>query len=134
MDGYDAHVDEDTPVEIEPVYANVYAYVEGFVLPMFRRNPRRYLWAPNWYDYPEVVDRFEALWRAWEWDRLPDKAGMTGMAAFWKDTFDPMIEVITAPDGPFWQLTTKKYDDHDGTIPPVLASTPVPDELRRTAG
>ncbi|WIE74180.1 DUF4913 domain-containing protein [Curtobacterium sp. MCJR17_020] len=124
MEGFDESEPEAagaTPgLAIEPVYESVYEFVDGFVRPMFRRNPKRYLWAENWFDYPEVLDRFEAMWRAWEWDRLPEQAGMTGMAAFWKDTFDPLMDVITSEDGPFWRLSTDKYKSSHADVPEMF--------------
>lgn len=123
FDGPDAAELEETGAAaqmIDPVYENVYKFVDGFVRPMFRRNPKRYLWAENWYDYPEVLDRFEAMWRAWEWDRLPDQAGMTAMAAFWKDTFDPLMDVITSEDGPFWRLAADKYKSTQADVPDMF--------------
>lgn len=135
MEGYDSP-EEDAPAAVaaagaagtpEPVYADVYEFVDDFVLPRFRRNPKHFLWAENWYDYPEAVDRLTALWFAWEWNHHVELAGMAGMAAFWKDIFDPLIAVITSAEGPFWRLAEGKYRRGDaGGIPPVFDSGTLP--------
>jgi hypothetical protein len=65
------------------------------------RDPKKYRWDENWFEYTEVLDRLEALWRSWEFYRLE---GMTGMAVFFRDNMDPTMQVITSPDGPFWNL------------------------------
>ena len=59
-------------------------------------------WDPDWFENVEALDRLEALWRAWEHYRLE---GMTGMAVFWNDQFDPTMRELTDPDhGVFWYV------------------------------
>lgn len=87
------------------VFQNVDEWVNGFLIPHFRRSPKM-RWDPRWWEYAEVVSRLTALWRAWEQMRLE---GMTGMATYWLNIFDPMMAEITSPDGPFWKID--KYAD-----------------------
>jgi len=101
-DPSDHDVDEET-VQLETVYPNVAEWVDQWLLPRYARSPKTHKWDPQWFEYVEVVDRLEALWRAWEHFRLE---GMTGMAVFFRDYLDPAMAVITSADGPFWQLGT----------------------------
>jgi hypothetical protein len=45
---------------------------------------------------------------------------MTAMAAFWKDTFDPLMDVITSEDGPFWRLGADKYKSSHADVPEMF--------------
>ena len=93
--------DEVEEVEqLETFYENVVEWVDEWLLPRYARNPKTHKWDPQWFDYVEVVDRLEALWRSWEHFRLE---GMTGMAVFFRDYLDPAMNVITSPEGPFWK-------------------------------
>ena len=68
---------------------------------LYACNLKTHKWDPQWFECVKVVDRLEALWRAWEHFRLE---GMTGMAVFFSDYLDPGMGVITSNDGPFWNL------------------------------
>lgn len=48
-----------------PVYANVTAFVEDFLIPTFPR-PRSTRWCAAWWKHPEAVFTFKALWASWE--------------------------------------------------------------------
>jgi hypothetical protein len=93
-------VDDET-VQLQTFYPNVVEWVDEWLLPRYARSLKTHRWDPQWFEYVEVVDRLEALWRAWEHFRLE---GMTGMAVFFRDYLDPAMGVITSPDGPFWNL------------------------------
>lgn len=101
----------------EPLYPDVYSWVEGWLLQHWRR--KKEFWDEKWWDYPEVLSRFEALWRAWEFLRLE---GALGMSIFWRDHLESHMRVITAPDGPFWQIRSL---DRTGTAPEMWPSAPV---------
>jgi hypothetical protein len=101
-DEFDDPMDEEVEEvqQLETFYENVVQWVDEWLLPRYARNPKTHKWDPQWFEYVEVVDRLEALWRAWEHFRLE---GMTGMAVFFRDYFDPTMIVITSPEGPFWK-------------------------------
>jgi hypothetical protein len=101
---------------IEPVYPDVYGWVEGWLLPHWRR--KKQFWEETWWEIPEVLSRFEALWRAWEALRL---AGPLGMSVFWRDHLETHMKSITAPDGPFWQY---RSIDKTNVVPPTWPSAP----------
>jgi hypothetical protein len=92
--------DAEAP-QLETFYENVVEFVDEWLLPRYARDPRSHVWDPQWFEYVEVVDRLEALWRAWEFLRLE---GMTGMAVFFRDYMDPAMDQITSKNGPFWKL------------------------------
>jgi len=92
---------DDEAVQLQTFYSNVVEWVDEWLLPRYARSLKTHRWDPQWFEYVEVVDRLEALWRAWEHFRLE---GMTGMAVFFRDYLDPAMGVITSSDGPFWNL------------------------------
>lgn len=113
---------DDEAVELETFYPNVVVFVTEWLLPHYRRNPKSHRWSPRWFEYTEVLDRLEALWRAWEHYRLE---GMTGMAVFFNDYMDPTMREVTSPDGPFWNMQNLDGDD----VPEQWTSEEPPAEL-----
>lgn len=121
-----ADFDENPPVEAEEptepplMYPHAAAWVEGFVLPHFKRNPSTHRWDAEWWLYPEATAVLEALWQSWEYLR---HQGATGMAVFFKDYFYPLMHEITGPEGPFWL-----YHDHrDRKLPGQWSVAEPPD-------
>jgi hypothetical protein len=113
--------DEDLgPAEVETYFPDVYAWVEHWLLPHWKRDPSTARWDPRWWEYTEVLSRFEALWRAWEFLRLE---GATGMAVFFRDYLDTAMPIITAADGPFWRVERVQATRH---LPDRWASEPPP--------
>ncbi|MBF4636239.1 DUF4913 domain-containing protein [Agreia pratensis] len=102
-DEYDIPAAVDDSPQLETFYQNVVEFVDEWLLPRYARNPQTHSWDPRWFEYVEVVDRLEALWRSWEFLRLE---GMTGMAVFFRDYFDPAMAQIASKDGPFWNMTS----------------------------
>jgi len=84
------------PVEQPTFYPDMFAWVEGWLLPHWAR-PKKH-WDERWWEYPEVLSRFEALWRAWEYLRLD---GALGMSVFWRDHLETHMTSITSQEGPF---------------------------------
>lgn len=113
--------DEDPP----PYYANPGEWVEKWLLPNFRRelggSKRR--WDPNWWRYEEVGGALEALWQAWEHLRL--QSG-TAHAVFYRDYLYPIMDRLTAPDGPFWNFHESPPAVPGNTIPPVWETSATP--------
>lgn len=108
---------EDAPAST--YYPNAAVWVERWLLPHYKRDPAAHRWDPRWWEYTEVVARLEALWRAWEYLRTD---GMTGPALFFRDFLDPTMRELTAPDGPFWDVS----DVHDRTLPQLWPHEPPP--------
>jgi hypothetical protein len=115
----DTEVSLDEPEPITTYFPNVGEWVEHYLIPHWRRPRHIGKWDERWWEYAEVLSRFEALWRAWEALRLE---GMTGMAIFFRDYLDPTMAVITDPNGPFWKVS----DAHDRELPELWPTAPVP--------
>lgn len=82
------------------VYGDAEQWLHHYALPRYlrRQGPSGHAWAPNWYEYPEVYSVITALWETWEqmrWD------GPQQILVFYRDYFYPLMDRITAQDGPF---------------------------------
>lgn len=82
------------------VYEDAEQWLHGYALPRYLRKqgPSGRAWAPNWYEYPEVYSVVSALWETWEqmrWD------GPQQILVFYRDYFYPLMDRLTARDGPF---------------------------------
>lgn len=128
----------DTPAEAEPTedgprYPNAGEWVNDWLLPHYRRqlggSNRR--WDPNWWQYEEAGSALEALWQAFETLRLEPG---TGMAVFFRDFLYPIMDRITAVDGPFWNHHTPPPHVDSNTIPAPWETTPTPTGWFRDAG
>lgn len=114
---------EDDGPKLE--YPNVGAWVDDWLLPRFRRelggSKRR--WDPQWWRYEESGGVLEALWQAWEHLRLQPG---TGIAVFYRDYFYPLMDQLTAPDGPFWNYRGSYPAVPGNTIPSPWETAPSP--------
>lgn len=121
---------EDTPA-IEPAFANVVEFVQGYFLPVIRRrisdNDGGLSWDPRWWAYPEVVARLTALHYAWEEARV-SKSG-SAMSAWWVQHLEPHLRVILDSDtGPM--ANAKSDRSFNGW--PAMPSDPVPADVLAT--
>lgn len=101
-------IDETTepPVAVEPAepqlaYPDAATWVREWLAHNYKRQISQgsgFVWAADWWRYPEAVSRLEALWRAWEHLRL-DPA--TGMSVWYRDHADHHMRVLMDPKGPF---------------------------------
>lgn len=114
-------------------YPNAGAWVNDWLLPHYRRelggSKRR--WDPNWWHYEEAGGALEALWQAWEHLRLEPG---TGIAVFYRDYLYPIMDQLTAVDGPFWNVHAKPPEVESNTVPPVWETTPTPPGWFRELG
>lgn len=104
----------------ELCYSNAEEWVNGWLLPHYRRNPATHKWDPQWWRYEEVGTITETLWETWEkmrWD------GAGGIAAYFRDYLYPLMDRITAPDGPFWAYDPPLKEG----VPETLPSASAPD-------
>lgn len=118
-----------------PQFTSVTEWVTEWLAPVYRRSlddQAKFRWDPQWWRYPEVVIRLEALWGAYEKMRLE---GGPGLVVYFRDYLDPMMSVILSPEGPFH--TYHKHEEKDDgprmNMPEELPLTdpPVPDWLDR---
>ncbi|MDZ8202765.1 DUF4913 domain-containing protein, partial [Microbacterium sp. SSW1-59] len=92
----------DDAAEEEPAlyFGSVDEFVRGFLLPNYRRRVdggNKAAWARDWWRYPEVVSRLDALWRAWEHLRLDPQ---TGMSVWYRDHAEHHMSILLSPSGP----------------------------------
>lgn len=117
----------------ETEYPNAGAWVDDWLMPRYRRelggSKRR--WDPDWWRYEEAGGALEALWQAWEHLRLQPG---TGIAVFYRDYFYPIMEQLTAPDGPFWNYRGGHRSVPGGVIPEPWETTPRPAPWYREHG
>lgn len=112
--------------EEEPHYANVYVFVETFLIGIYARHYRpagQWRWCAHWWEHHEAVARLEALWQAFEALRMQPG---TGAATWWRDYADPTMTALTDHAGPFAQCKAGREPVHE--IP-----SPLPIELVATA-
>lgn len=110
---------------IEPAFANVVEFVQGYFLPVIRRrisdNDGGLSWDPRWWAYPEVVARLTALHYAWEEARASKSA--SAMSAWWVQHLEPHLRVIL--DGDTGPMANAK-SDRSFIGWPAMPSDPVP--------
>lgn len=101
------------------LYPTSSAWVKNYLTVVYwRRVGTRHIWCPRWKAHPEAVVRIEAMWRAWEKMRLDDP--MLGIATWFVEIGDPMMDRILDPDGPFKGCTAERHRpkaETDMTLP-----------------
>ncbi|QDC17357.1 DUF4913 domain-containing protein [Rhodococcus ruber] len=122
---YQDELDDTEEAIIEPAFANVVEFVEGFFLPVIRRrisdNDGGMSWDPRWWAYPEVLARLAALHQAWEEARASDS--MSAMSSWWIQHLEPHLRVIL--DGDTGPMANAKAD-RSFMGWPAMPSDPVP--------
>lgn len=108
--------------ERQLVFANVEQWVQQWLLPHYRRNPKVRRWDPQWWRYEEVSTLLEGLWQSWEYFR---HEGPTGMIVFFRDYLWPVMDVITSDEGPLWAFDPVRNDQ----VPPKWEVTDAPTGL-----
>jgi hypothetical protein len=82
-----------------PYYPDARSWVTHHYTVMYvRRLKNGQRWCAHWYEHPEAVMRFEALWRTWEQARLTD---LTGTSRWLRSELDHHMPILHADDGPF---------------------------------
>ncbi|MEZ2122983.1 DUF4913 domain-containing protein [Corynebacterium sp. CCM 9203] len=115
--------------EAEPVYPNHVAFVEQFLAPVIQRKVnlapgRGLVFDPEWWRYPEVEQRFMALWLAWE---AAVKGEPSAVSSWWLQHCDPHLDrILNGETGPF-----HLYNPHASfsPVPPGLPITPLPPQV-----
>lgn len=78
------------------VYPDWISWVDEWLAVRVSRRPQRVRWCHRYAEHPEIADRLEALWHAWE-AQWPDPEARLGWL---RDGLDHQLGVITADDGP----------------------------------
>lgn len=121
---------DDAPAEPENHFPTMYVFVEDYLVHVYAHEIRAQIteprWCPCWWEHPEAVARVEALWKAFEVQRLD--AG-TGMSVWFRDHADPCMAVLLAASGPFSQCDAENHK-----VRPPLPVVAAPDWLINRPG
>jgi Domain of unknown function (DUF4913) len=90
------------------------AWVDGWLTTRISRHPHRARWCHRYVEHPEVAERLEALWHAWQAQWPQPLARLS----WWRDGLDPQLAVITAEDGPLRECSAF---EREHVCAPVLA-------------
>ena len=85
-----------------PVYETWQDWVDNWLTARISRSPQRFRWCHQYAEHPEVADRLEALWHAWE-DAWPEPLRRL---AWFRDGLDHHLGAIAAEDGPLRQCSS----------------------------
>lgn len=100
-------------------YASVYEFYDGVVKHLLRDRligPRHQRWSAYWWNSPEALLRMDAIWRSYE--SLKDDPA-TGLSVWFKDHFDPHMNVLTSDAGPFSDSRdSSKHGEYPAYEPP----------------
>jgi len=80
----------------DSVYPDWISWVEEWLAVRISRRQQRIRWCRRYTEHPEVADRLEALWYAWEAQWPDPELRIT----WFRDGLDHQLAVITAEDGP----------------------------------
>jgi hypothetical protein len=113
--------------ERELRYKTVLQFVDEYVSVLYRRKVARQeadsglRWCPSWWQHGEVLGRFRALWRAFESLRIGESVEP---AQWWIQYFDPMMDRILDPEGPFRYCTLEA--GHNARLAKLPTTVPPP--------
>lgn len=96
-------------------YVDAEQWLHMYALPRYlRKLGSNRKWAPNWFEYPEAYSLITALWESWEqmrWD------GPQQILVFYRDYFYPLMDRLTAMDGPFHAYDKTTHTGLPDTFP-----------------
>ncbi len=91
-------------VPVATVHPTWTDWVDEWLVPRISRSPHRYRWCHRYADHPEVADRLQALWHAWE-AQWPDPLARQ---TWFRDGLDHHWPIITAEDGPLRECSARE--------------------------
>lgn len=91
----DDQLEEDIQIDGDALITWVHRSVAAVIARPLRGE---YAWCPRWWDHPEAVFRFEALYQAWF--ELAHEPGVA-MSIWIRDHLDPCLQQLLSPSGPF---------------------------------
>ncbi|MFD0314766.1 DUF4913 domain-containing protein [Streptomyces flavalbus] len=92
---------EPDPGGRDLIFDSLVSFVEDYVAEIMRLpgDNAPVAWCPSWWDHPEAIVRFSAMWRAMEY-LTTDPA--LGMSVWWTQHVDPHMRLLRDPVlGPF---------------------------------
>ena len=94
---------------VERVYPDWVSWVDDWLVVRVSRRPQRVRWCHRYGEHPEVADRLEALWHAWE-TQWPEAASRI---LWFRDGLDHQLAVIMADDGPLRECSAHEGEHVD---------------------
>lgn len=109
-----------------PDLEQVAAWVQTHIAPMVRKTTTTgegggIRWCRQWWHHSEAVDRFTALYLAWQ--ELSAEDSSTWLSVFLRDHLDPHMATLTSPFGPFYACHPRR---HSGAIEALETDQPTP--------
>ncbi len=95
------------------VYPDWISWVDEWLTVRVSRRQQRIRWCHQYAEHPEVADRLEALWHAWEAQWPEPELWLS----WFRDGLDHQLPIITAEDGPLRECSA-----HEGvhSLPSML--------------
>lgn len=119
----------ETTDEPGTFYPNLNAWVQEWLTTVYNRSPGGgRSWCKQWWMHDEAVYRLDALWRAWEYTRVND--GPLGAATWLVNYADPIMTVLTHPDGCFKGCKPEEHRAFQLNPGETLPSEPQPYALQ----
>jgi hypothetical protein len=97
-----------------PDLATLHVWVEDHIAPMVRKVTTTgegggIRWCRQWWEHIDAVERFIALYLAWE--ELSHEDSATWLSVYLRDHLDPHWSTLTSPYGPFYACIPSKHSD-----------------------
>ncbi|MEU0529194.1 DUF4913 domain-containing protein [Amycolatopsis tolypomycina] len=97
-----------------PSMAVLYGWVEDHIAPLTRKTTTTgegggIRWCRRWFEHIDAVERFIALYLAWE--ELSTEDSATWLSVFLRDHLDPHMATLTSPFGPFYMCNPRAHSD-----------------------
>jgi hypothetical protein len=97
-----------------PDLAALHAWVEDHIAPMVRKVTTTgegggIRWCRQWWEHIDAVERFIALYLAWE--ELSQEDSATWLSVYLRDHLDPHLSTLTSPYGPFYACIPTKHSE-----------------------
>lgn len=106
----------------EPIYADVAAFVTGWLSPRSERLP---VWCDSWWLHPLALTRLRALWQSWE---VANAEGGSAMSKWLMYDFDHHATKLTTKGGPFHECHNGQHRTGMNTIKPAPDDVELPPE------
>lgn len=105
----------------------LWAWVETHIAPLVRKTTTTgegggIRWCRQWWHHTDAVDRFTALYLAWQ--ELSTEDSATWRSVYLRDHLDPHLATLTSPYGPFHACHPRR---HSSAIE-ALGTDPLPPE------
>ena len=95
----DTQTSANANTDTDPLYSTMEQFVVYYLTSVYNRRIHHAsrLWCSQWWKHAELCAKFSALWYAFEHLRL---AGPEGMAKWFVQYADPIMEGLFNPNGP----------------------------------